>query len=125
MKVAAQQGRLTVDELRYVLELGEGGHPAYREFFDEWMLESSRPMLEVHEAALEDALHEERRTPERMKFAMAIMDPEAVREREQVVTGKGQMQTQNFVVNLRERFEPVEVPDMEVLDAEDAEVVNG
>ena len=117
-KVAAHLAGLTVDELDYVLELARDGHPAWREFHDEWLRQSAQPQRLIMAAALADATDPEKSTVERQRFALQIMDPEEWAERGGRGRGgaENQMQTQNFVVNIRERFD-------EVIEAEDAEVV--
>lgn len=120
-KVAAESAGLTVDELDYVMELARDGHPAWREFHDEWLRESAEPQRRVMAAVLADALDPERATVERQRFALEIMDPGEWADRGRRSSGRdaGPMQTQNFVVNIRERFGPPDV------DAEDVEPIDG
>jgi hypothetical protein len=118
-KVAAEAGGLTLAELEYVFELAEAGHPAWREFYDEWLRESAAPQLQVMEAVYRDAVDPEKSTVARQRFALEVMDPGTWKEEAPGKKASEPIQTQNFVVNVRDRFDVVEGQAEEVTDAEE------
>jgi len=119
IRLAAGQGGLTESELRYILELGEAGHPAYREFHDEYLRRSTEPGVHVMRSLLEDATDPERRTLGHQRLALKAVAPELVVEDAGVKReGAPALQTQHFVVNIQDKFETVPVVGAEVEDAE-------
>jgi hypothetical protein len=118
IRLAAGQGGLTESELRYVLDLGAAGHPAYREFHDEYLRRSTEPGVLVAKSLLEDAVDPEKRTLAHQKLALRVTAPELVAEDRGVEKDQPAVQTQHFVVNIQDKFETVPVVRGDVEDAE-------
>ena len=120
LQLSAEAAGLTMAELKYMLELGEDGHPAYREFRDEFLRARSEPAINVIHGVIEDATNEERRDLKAQRMALEIVAPGLLGDGGQKKSDENQMQTHNFTVNINEKFEAVPVVQAEDAEFEDA-----
>ena len=118
--VAAGLGNCTLDELKYMIELGEAGSPAYREFRDEYIRARSEPVSLVTQGIYDDAIDETRRTVTTQKLALQVLAPELLEESQNKGRGTPAVQSQHFTVNIQEKFEAT--PMGGVMDADYEEV---
>jgi hypothetical protein len=118
LRLVAESAGLTQSELQYILDLAEMGHPAYREFRDNFLRARSEPAIGVIRGLIDDATDLERRNTVNQKMALDVTAP-GLLESAQLAKNRGEaVQTQHFVVNISDKFEAVPA----AVDAEYEEV---
>jgi len=78
-KTAAEAGGFTLAELRYVFKLAEDGHPAYRDFRDEYYKRHADCVMGVVEAQHRRAISDEGSISDR-RFALELSEPETYKD---------------------------------------------
>jgi len=129
-KTAAEAGGFTLAELRYVFKLAEEGHPAYRDFRDDYYKRHADCVLGVVHAQHRRAVSDEGSIADR-RYALELTEPETFKEPARGSTPtpsvKTAFQANECVFNVTTSWDdepaPAEEDDSDVIDVE-AEVVD-
>jgi hypothetical protein len=125
-KMSAEAGGLTLPELQYIFKLAEDGHPAYRDFRDDYFQRHTEHMLEVVQAQHRAATSDEGSIADR-RFALELHEPETFKDAAAAkggVPAGGAYQANHYTFNVKTSWDDDELgEEPAVVDAEDVEVV--
>ena len=127
-KTAAEAGGFTPGELKYIFDLAEEGHPAYRDFRDEYYQRHADCVMGVVQAQHRRAISDDGSISDR-RYALELSEPETFKDQPKSSPSPSvgtAFQANECTFNVRTSWDDdPDEDDSGVIEAESVEVVDG